>query len=168
MAQTKSTSFDKGDNLINIGIGVGSPFFGSGYKASLPINPSVSYENGITDVISVGGQLSYASSKYDDSFNSNYSFKENAIYIGARGSYHFNQLFDLDRKFDVYGGASLGYVTVSVSDNEGSLGSTASGLGFGLFGGGKYFFSPNTALYAELGYQSLSFLNVGVAFKFCK
>ena len=84
MAQTKSTSFDNGDNLINIGIGVGSPFFGSGYKASLPINPSVSYEKGITDVISVGGQLSYASSKYNDSFNNNYSFKENAIYIGAR------------------------------------------------------------------------------------
>jgi hypothetical protein len=166
LAQSKSSSFNDGDNLINIGIGIGSPFFGSGYKASLPINPSVSYEKGITDMISVGGQLSYASSKFDDSFNSNYSFKENAIYIGARGSYHFNQLLGLDRKFDLYGGASLGYVTVSVSDNEGSLGSTASGAGFGFFGGGKYFFNPSTALYAELGYQSLSFLNIGIALKF--
>ena len=84
MAQSKSSAFNNGDNLLNIGIGIGSPFFGSGYKASLPINPSVSYEKGITDVMSVGGQLSYASSKYNDSFNNNYSFKENAIYIGAR------------------------------------------------------------------------------------
>ena len=166
MAQSKSASFNNGDNLLNIGVGIGSPFFGSGYKASLPINPSISYERGITDAISIGGQLSYASSKFDNSFNNAYNFKENAIYIGARGSYHFNQLFELDRKFDVYGGASLGYVTVSVSDNVGSLGSTASGLGFGLFAGGKYYFKPSTALYAELGYQSLSLLNIGIAFKF--
>jgi len=166
MSQSKSSSFNNGDNLVNIGIGVGSPFFGSGYKASLPINPSISYEKGVTDVISVGGQLSYASAKFDDDFDSGYSFKESAVYIGARGSYHFNQAFDLDSKFDVYGGVSLGYVAVSVSDNTGSLGATASGVGFGLFGGGKYFFSPGTAIYAEVGYQSLSFLNIGVAFKF--
>lgn len=166
MAQTKSSSFNDGDNLLNIGVGIGSPFFGSGYKASLPINPSISYEKGITDAISIGGQLSYASSKFDDDFNDAYSFKEHAIYIGARGSYHFNQALDIDPKFDLYGGASLGYVAVSVSDNVGSLGSTASGFGFGLFAGGKYYFKPSTAIYAELGYQSLSFLNIGVAFKF--
>jgi len=166
MAQSKSSTFNDGDNLLNVGIGIGSPYFGTGYKASLPINPSISYEKGITDAISVGGQLSYASSKFNDDFNNAYSFKENAFYIGARGSYHFSRLLDIDPKFDLYGGASLGYVAVSVSDNTGSLGSTASGLGFGLFAGGKYYFQQSTAIYAELGYQSLSFLNIGVAFKF--
>ncbi len=166
IAQSKSSSFNNGDNLINLGFGIGSPYFGSGYKASLPINPSFSYEKGVSDVISVGGQLSYASSKFDDSFNNDYNFKEHAVYIGARGSYHFNQLLQLDNKFDLYGGASLGYVTVSVSDNTGSLGATGSGLGLGLFGGGKYYFSQGTAIYAELGYQSLALLNVGIAFKF--
>ncbi|MGO4878060.1 outer membrane beta-barrel protein [Pedobacter psychrotolerans] len=159
-------AYGKGDNLLNIGIGIGSPFFGSGYSSSLPVNPSVSYEKGITDEISVGGQVAYASSKYNSDFpGSNYSFKQNAFYIGARGSYHFNELFKLDPKFDVYGGASLGYVVVSTSNDQGFGGTTGSGIGFGLFAGGKYYFSTKTSVFTELGYQSLSLLNVGIAFK---
>lgn|ERR1700744_4470180 len=166
MAQGGGSAFNNGDNLVNIGIGIGTPFFGSGYSSSLPINPSFSYEKGVTDAISVGGQLSFASSKFDDRPYSDYTFKESAFYIGARGSYHFNQDLNLDSRFDLYGGASLGYVIVSVSDNTGYSGSAASDLGFGLFAGGKYYFQENTAVYAELGYQSLAFLNIGVAFKF--
>ncbi|NTD99176.1 porin family protein [Agrobacterium tumefaciens] len=159
-------AYSKGDNLLNVGIGIGSPFFGSGYSSSLPVNPSVSFEKGITNEISVGGQVAYASSKYKvDVPGSNYSFKQNAFYIGARGSYHFNELFKLDPKFDLYGGASLGYVIASVSDNEGFNGTTGSGVGFGLFAGGKYYFSTNTSVFAEVGYQSLAVLNVGIAFK---
>lgn len=159
-------AYSKGDNLLNLGIGIGSPFFGSGYSSSLPVNPSVSFEKGITDEISVGGQLAYASSKYDVNLpGANYSFKQNAFYIGARGSYHLNELFKLDPKFDVYGGASLGYVIASVSNNQGFNGTTGSGVGFGLFAGGKYYFSDNTSVFAELGYQSLAVLNVGIAFK---
>jgi len=163
MAQSKS-SFTKGNNLFNVGVGIGSPFFGSGYESSLPVNPSISYERGVSDAISVGGQLSYASAKYDAGFN--YTFKESAIYIGARGSYHFNELLKLSPKFDLYGGTSLGYVTVSVSDNQGSFTGTASGFGFGLYAGAKYYFGSSTAIYSELGYESLSFLNLGIAFKF--
>ncbi|SDD78293.1 Outer membrane protein beta-barrel domain-containing protein [Mucilaginibacter pineti] len=170
-AQQQTTAvYNKGDNLLNIGIGLGSPFFGSGYSSSLPVNPTISYEKGITDEISVGGQLSYASSKASFSyFGSGYSFKESALYIGARGSYHLNDALDIDdNRVDVYGGASLGYVIVHVSATEGpysSSGSAGSAIGLGAFAGGKYFFNPKTGIYAELGYQSLSFLNIGVAFK---
>lgn len=163
---TSIRAYGKGDQLLNVGIGIGSPFFGSGYAASLPVNPSVSFEKGITNEISVGGQLAYASSKYDlNTAGANYSFKQNAFYIGARGSYHFNELLELAPKFDVYGGASLGYVIASVSDSDGFNGATGSGIGFGLFAGGKYYLSNHTALFTELGYQSLGLLNVGVAFK---
>ena len=159
-------AYSEGDNLLNLGIGIGSPFFGSGYSSSLPVNPSVSFEKGITEEISVGGQVAYASSKYNvDLPGANYSFKQSAFYIGARGSYHLNELFKLDPKFDVYGGASLGYVIASVSNNQGFNGTTGSGVGFGLFAGGKYYFAKNTSLFAELGYQSLAVVNVGVAFK---
>lgn len=164
--KTTAKAYSKGDNLLNIGVGIGSPFFGSGYSSSLPVNPGISYEKGITNEISIGGQAAYASSKYNvDLPGANYSFKENAFYIGARGSYHFNELLELDPEFDVYGGASLGYVVASVSDNQGFNGTTGSGIGFGLFAGGKYYFSNNTGLFAELGYQSLAVLNVGVTFK---
>lgn len=167
LAQKTTNAYNSSDNLLNVGIGLGSPFFGSGCSSSLPVNPTLSYEHGVTDEISIGGQLFYASSKFNYAyFGSAYSFKENATYIGARGSYHLNDILDLDSKFDVYGGASVGYVIVSVSDNTGYSGSVASAVGFGAFAGGKYFFSPKTGVYAELGYQSLSFLNVGLAFKF--
>ncbi|RBQ05380.1 outer membrane beta-barrel protein [Pedobacter miscanthi] len=161
-AQSKS-SFSKGDNLFNVGVGIGSPYFGTGYSSSLPVNPSVSYEIGVSNAISVGGQVSCASSKYD---GYNYTFKESAIYFGARGSYHFNQLLKLNPKFDLYSGLSLGYVTVSISDSESIVTGTASGFGFGFYAGGKYYLGKSTAIYSELGYQSLSFLNVGIAFKF--
>lgn len=159
--------FKKGDNLLNVGIGLGSPFFGSGYSASLPFNPTISFEKGVSDEISVGGQLSYASSKYSFGyFGYDYSFKLNAIYIGARGSYHLNEVFEIDDdRFDIYGGASLGYVIVSVNDNEGYGNAAGSAFGYGAFAGGKYYLKPKMALYAELGYQSLSYLNIGISFK---
>lgn len=169
MAQKSSNSFSSSDNLLNVGFGVGSPFFGAGYSSSLPINPTISYEHGVTDEISVGAQLSYASSKYSYNygvFGGAGTIKYNATYFGARGSYHLNDIIDLDSKFDLYGGASLGYVVVSVSDSQSASGAAVSGAGYGLFGGGKYFFSPSAGVYAELGYQSLSFLNVGVTLKF--
>jgi hypothetical protein len=166
MAQSKS-AFSNGDNLLNIGIGLGSPFFGAGYSASLPVNPIVSYERGVTDFISVGGTLSYASSKYNYNLpGSSYSFKESATYLGLRGSYHLDDILKIDPKFDLYGGASLGYVIVNVSDSQGYSGSAASGAGFGVFAGGKYYFQPSLAVYAELGYQSLSVLNAGITLKF--
>lgn len=172
MAQKVTNAYSKTDNLLNVGIGIGSPFFGSGYSASLPVNPTISYEHGVTEEISIGGQLSYASSKIN--YNAGYygyvpsSIKYSATYIGARGSYHLNEILDLDSKFDLYGGASLGYVVLTVSDSSSGYSASALGsaVGFGAFAGGKYFFSPKTGVYAELGYQSLSFLSVGVAFKF--
>lgn len=165
MAQSKSSSaFNSGDNLFNVGIGLGSPFFGAGYSSSIPVNPTISYEKGVTDVISVGGILSYASSKYN--FDNADAFKESAVYVGVRGSYHFGQALQLGDKVDLYGGASVGYVVVSVSDNESTFTGAASTAGFGLFGGIKYYFQPTIGVYAEAGYESLSFLNVGVAFKF--
>ena len=152
-------AYKKGNNLVNIGIGVGTPFFGTGYKASLPVNPTVTYERGVSDEISVGGTVSYASSKYEYHDGSYfYSSKLSATFIGARGSYHFDLNND---NYDVYAGAGLGYVIVS-----GDGFSVGSGVGYTAFAGGKYYFSNNTAVYAELGYASLALLNIGVALKF--
>jgi len=73
---------------------------------------------------------------------------------------------ELNNNIDLYGGASLGYVIVSVSDNQGYSGSAASAAGFGLFGGIRYYFQQNIGVYGELGYQSLSVINAGITFKF--
>jgi hypothetical protein len=85
MAQSASSAFSSGDNLFSVGIGIGTPYLGSGYSTSLPVNPTISYEKGITDAISVGGTLSYASSKYgfNDGYGDAYSFKESLVYVGV-------------------------------------------------------------------------------------
>lgn len=166
LAQSK-LAFNNGDNLLNVGVGLGSPFFGTGYSSSLPFNPTVSFEHGISDAISIGAMVSYADSKYGFAVPGEaYSFKESATFLGVRGSYHFDQLLELPEKFDLYAGASLGYVAVGFSDNQGYTGSVGSAVGLGVFGGAKYYLGSNVSGYGELGFQSLSVLNLGLTFKF--
>ncbi len=154
----------KGDDLVSAGFGLGSVYFGEGFSTSLPVNPTITYEKAVTDDITFGGTVSLARSKYS---GTGFSYVENAVYIGARGAYHFNNLFQLNNdKLDVYGGVSLGYVVVSVSDNNEFSGTASGGVGYALFAGGRYYFAPKVAVYAEVGYSSLSVLNVGVTFKF--
>ncbi len=153
-------AFKESDKLLNLGIGIGTPYFGSGYKSKLPVNPTITFEKGIQPNISVGGTLSYASSKYNYYFDLNYT----AIFLGARGSYHFPLS---NQKTDLYAGAGLGYVIVSVSSKEsGYSASAASGVGYNVFGGVRYYVGAKAAVYAELGYGSLSIGNAGVSFKF--
>ncbi len=103
---------------------------------------------------------------YNDGLASDdYSITYSAIYLGVRGSYHFGDLLSLPKNIDLYGGATAGYVILVVSDNEGNA-AAGSGAGGGAFVGGKYYFASNIGVYAEAGYQSLSYLNVGVTFKF--
>lgn len=53
-----SAQFTKGDNLLNIGIGVNSY-----YSGGIPLG--ISYEHGITEDISIGAGLDYLSHRYN-------------------------------------------------------------------------------------------------------
>jgi len=152
-------SFSGSSKLFSIGVGVGSPFFGSGYKQALPVNPTINFEKGVSDNISAGASISYAGSKLEV-----YDLKYNAFLIGARAAYHF---IPGNEKIDAYAGGGLGYVIVSVSSKSSGYATAASsGIGYMAFAGGRYYFTKATAVYAELGYSSLSFLNAGITFKF--
>lgn len=149
--------YKKGDNLLNAGIGLGVYSLGG-----LPIGAS--FEHGITEDISVGGFFDYAS--WSNSY-STYKYSWRAMYFGARGSYHFNELLKLDNdKIDVYAGLGLGYYIVSTGDN---LVSGYNGYGNRLFYnmhiGGRYYFANSLAGFAELGY-GVSVLKVGLTLKF--
>ncbi len=149
--------YKKGDNLLNLGIGLGVYSYGG-----LPIGAS--FEHGITKDISVGGFVDYLSWKNTYS-NSSYSWR--FIYFGVRGSYHFNELLKLDNdKIDLYGGAGLGYYTVSTSDKliNGYIGYKGK-VFVNLHAGGRYYFSEKFAGFAELGY-GVSAARVGVTLKF--
>lgn len=153
-ASAQQSGYSKGDQLVNIGIGINSS-----YSGGIPFGAS--YENGITDDISVGGSFDYLSHDY-------LTFKFTAIYFGARGSYHFNDLLKINNsKVDLYGGATLGYRSFSWSESSQSLGdSYGSGIYLGAYAGGRYYFGGGIGAFAELGAIGSTNAKLGVAFKF--
>ncbi len=160
IGQAQNGAYKKGDNLLNIGVGVNSY-----YSGGIPLGAS--YEVGVTDDISVGANVDYLSHKYGY-LNSNLKFT--ALYFGARASYHFNNLLNIsNEKVDLYGGLTLGYRSFSWKDSDGDYdfgGSYGSGLYFGGYIGGKYFFSENIGAFVELGAIGSTNARLGVAFKF--
>lgn len=159
LSALSQSAFQQGDKIIDLGIGLGSPYWGSGFKSSLPVNPKLNVEFGITEEISVGGTVSYSGSKY--SYGS-YTVKYSGIFVGGRGAYHF----PVNEKIDPYLGASAGFVIVTVKDNAGYGSAASSGFGYGAFGGARYYFQQNLGVNAELGYSSFSFLSIGLSLKF--
>lgn len=170
-SQLNAQMYSKGQQDLHVGVGIGSTFYGSGFRTVLPpIN--VSYEKGITENIGVGGYAGYASSRYNYSgFNDlNYHWTYNYIILGARAAYHYD-LFK-EPKLDTYGGVMLGFTIANArfhsddpSLNEDLYSSPSSG-GFTWSGflGARYQFKEKLGAYAELGY-GISFLNLGLRFK---
>src|SRR6478609_2554504 len=159
LSNTASAQYKKGDNLLNIGIGLNSY-----YSGGVPL--SVMYEKGVTDDISVGGGIDYLSYHYDVG-GTDYSYT--ATYIGARGSYHFNKLLNLrDENWDIYGGASLGYRSFSWKGYNGAGAGDAygSGLFLGIHAGARYYFNKSVGGFVELGALGSTNVRLGVAFRF--
>ena len=141
-------AFQESDLVINAGIGLGTTFSFAG-SLGLPFGASVEY--GITDAIGVGGFAGYASGG-----------GLNVLYVGAKGSYHFNELLNLENDMlDLYAGLSLYYRNFSYSGINFGV---ASGIQLGFHIGGRYYFSDSFGVYGELG-NSFGWLTVGVAFK---
>lgn len=143
-AQSAIAQYQKGDKLLNAGIGVGT--YGAG-----GLGLGGSFEYGIHDAISVGALAGYSG-------RSNYlgsGVRWSVLTIGARGSYHFNELLNLDNdQIDLYGGVGLGYRNISFNvDGLGSIFGNAYNGGIIPLAhiGGKYYFQPNLGIYAELG-----------------
>lgn len=162
--------FQKGTNILGAGIGLGSSLGSFTYGSQSPAI-SLQYERGIWDiggpgVISLGGYAGTKSFKYS---GEGFTEKWGYTIIGIRSAYHYNGI--KSDKFDVYGGVMLSYDILNYSykdDNGNSIngrGNYGSAAGFTLYVGGRYFFTPNIAAFAELGY-GVSYLTLGVAFKF--
>ncbi len=145
--------YKKGDKLFDVGIGVNSY-----YSSGTPLGASL--EVGITDDISVGGEVDYASSTY----SGNYGWT--SMYIGARGSYHLSKILNIGSdKFDTYAGLGLGYRSFKWKDS-GFGNSWGSGIALNYFAGGKYYFNDKLGAFVELGYIGLSNVKIGLALKF--
>lgn len=167
-AQAQSMAYEKPSQTLQFGFGIGAPYFEGGTKVP-PIQ--LRYERAVTDEISVGGIIGYASSTYhydDYSFSgSSLTSKKSTLdytylLIGARGNYHF----ETSERFDPYGGVTLGYNNISVSD-KGSYGIdiASSGILYGAQIGANYYFSDKLGAWAEVGY-GVGYLNLGLTLKF--
>jgi hypothetical protein len=158
--------YREGDITLNAGIGLGSMSYGG-------VSFNAFGEYALTDAFAVGlaiGHSSYSENFGVVGFGDLYRF--NATYFGPRASYHFTEAVGLDEdKFDLYGGAFLGYTVYSVHVGGELLGSV-SGLGLGtdafaysLFGGLRYGINENFSAFGELGIGA-NILQVGASYRF--
>ncbi len=152
-------AFRHSDILLNIGVGLNSY-----YDGGTPVGASLEF--GIAENFSLGGSFDYLSRTYD---YGTYGNRFSALYLGARGSYHFNRLFQLTtNKVDLYAGAALGYRSFSWRDayTGNDLGHDYnSGLYLGIYGGGKYYFAPKVSGFLELGAVGSTNAKIGIGFK---
>jgi hypothetical protein len=165
-------AFPMGTFGINIGLGLGVVYWGTGYGSSSGIAPNIILNYAVTDKMGIGNIvvgliLSWASTKYTEGGN---TYKYTAFMVGARGEYHFildNP--DIGKKLDPYAGVMLGVVFNSNPDVSGAnyaLTGKNTGAVPGIYGGAHYYFNENFGVFSELGYEALFVFNLGVSFKF--
>jgi hypothetical protein len=159
-----NAQFDKGQNYVGGRIGIG--YYGSAFSFG------ADYEYGFADVgeygpgrIGIGGTIDYWG--WSDGSGDNY-WSYSWVPIGVMAYYHLN----LDnRKLDPFGGVGLGYevVTATWHSSYSSLYNGSAGYSSGIYITGqvgvRYFFSPNLAAQARLGFGA-SLLSVGLDYKF--
>lgn len=129
----------KGNTQLNLGVG----FSGFG----LPVRAGLDF--GVSRDITIGVQAS-------PYFGSGFTL----VGIGATADYHFNHLFKLPSKWDLYAGLGVGYYFVA-------SGTTAfSGVGLVGHAGVRYFFTESLGVNLEGGGGSLSGGTIGITYKF--
>jgi len=167
-------AYKVGADVLNAGVGFG---YSIGYVSSANTTPvlHVSYEHGFRQLgpgtLGIGGVISYQSASFKESnVLGTYDQRWSATFLGVRGTWHPDIL--VSGEYDVYGALQLGYVAYSYdfsgtgiyADDAFRVNSSLnSGLDLGLIIGGRYYFTPGLAAFAELGYD-LSYLKIGAAF----
>lgn len=172
-AATVSAQADLGKGNLQLNAGTGISGWG------IPVYVGLDY--GVTDEITVGGELSY---RYDTSsyaIRANFgrfgeyrsdkiTYRHHTFGVFTNGNYHFNRLLRLPRQLDLYAGASLGFFFGSVTSSEGNIkytGDDYSGFSAALQTGARYFFTDNFGVNLELsGGVLTSGLKAGITYKF--
>jgi hypothetical protein len=164
----QESTFQQGDKVLNLGLGLGSTLYsGSYYKSGIP-PLSASLEFGVKDgvldkgSIGIGGYLGYSSHKWE---YSGWGWKYTNIILGVRGVFHY----PLVDKLDTYTGLLLGYNIATSKEFGVASGydyhASSGGVAYSWFVGGRYYFSDSFAAFAELG-VGVTIFNLGIALKF--
>jgi hypothetical protein len=140
-------SLEKGKAQINAGFGLSNH--------GIPVVLGLDYA--VTKAITIGAEVSYRSYK-----NSGYNFGITSICANA--NYHFDEILDMPKKWDIYAGLNIGYIIWNTPNNY--IGSYSSGLGLGGQIGGRYFFTNRIGANLEVaGGNTISGGKVGLTFK---
>jgi len=141
---------------VNVGTG-----FWSVSPIIMPVHAGMEF--GLTEEISVGFDVEWR--LYNDGWS------HSVFAFQVRGDYYFNTLIGLDGIWDVYAGLQFGPSFFTATNDYPK---TAKGFNFALDGlvGGRWYFSDNMALNAEVGLIGVfpdlvgptAFMNFGITF----
>ena len=144
----------RGMSLIQAGLGV-IPGFG--------VNASWDY--GLIDkwgpgIFTVGGYVGYGLWAYSKNFNgSGKNLHVNAIVIAPRVTYRYA----INSTFEVYGAVMSGTISGLEKTNADN---TSTRLYSAVTAGCRYTFARNFSVFAEAGYNEISYLNGGLCISF--
>jgi hypothetical protein len=140
-----------GSSQLNLGLGLSN--------AGIPVY--IGFDYGVARDITLGAELSYRG--YNEYWQSNH-YNHNIIGISGNANYHFNSLFGISPRWDLYLGPNLGFYIWSSPD--GYTGNSASRLGLGAQLGTRYFFTNKFGINLEFGGgNAFSGGKVGLTFK---
>jgi hypothetical protein len=161
--------FSESDKVINLGVGFGQNLYlGSAYSTMiLPI--SASLEIGLIDDVldvedlnlGVGGYLGFFTMREKE--NAKIGYDHTNIIVAGRSSLHYPLVENLDTYFGLILGLRI--VSEATYGKKPPYSETGLRVGYNWFIGGRYYFTENLGLMAELGY-GVSYINIGLAVKF--
>jgi hypothetical protein len=152
-------SVEKGDILVNAGIGFGAPLSTYGKTKIPPIQASVDFA--FSSPFTLGGLFGFTTTKWESEWDDDYDITYTGLAFAGRFGYHPD--FGVPN-LAVSANAVMGFFSFNVSS-----GGEGAGIGVPLFGvyiDGRYFFTKNIGIFAEFGFSWLSLATVGVALKF--
>lgn len=135
MAFSQSALY-RGSNQLNLGVGLSD--------SGIPVY--IGFDHSVLTDLTLGGELSYRA--YNENWQNNY-YNHNIIGISGNLNYHFNTLFGISPRWDLYAGANVGFYVWTSPD--GYTGNHSSNLGLGAQVGGRYYFSNSFGINIEFG-----------------
>ena len=159
-ASAQDEAFNKGDKVINLGIGLGTYINWGGYSNNFP-SICGSFEYGIINLlrdkaaISVGGYFAYTSFRY----RGDHDWSISDFILGPRAIFHYQ----FAERLDTYAGFMFGYDVVNYAHKDANV--SGSTFRTSEFIGARYYFIKSIAIFCELGY-GIAPLEFGLSFKF--
>ncbi len=158
IAANFSFAQEKHGNTLNIGLGLGYYGYLGGSVPALNIN----YEFDVANNFTIAPFISFWSYYYTESYKGNkYRYRSTIVPVGAKGSFYLDDLVNLDSKFDIYLGLSLGFNLGYGRWDDGYEGPkysrTYNPLYLDLHAGAEYHFNDKLGIYLDLssGFSSL-------------